>query len=231
VSDANHSQGTDILRDAPEVDSYLQSALMPTDQVMSAVLEANRSAGLPAIDVSPLQGKLLMILAKAVRARSVLEIGTLGAYSTNWLARALPPDGHLITLEADPRHAQVAQGNIERAGTTSLVEIRVGPATASLPELVSSEWAPFDLVFVDADKVNNGLYFDWAVKLSHPGSVIIVDNVVRQGKVADASSSDPAVTGCRQLFDALRTDARVDATAWQSVGAKGWDGMVIALVR
>lgn len=231
MTDAHYGEGTDVLHQALDVDSYLQTVLMPADAAMGAVLEANRAAGLPAIDVSPLQGKLLMLLAKAVRARSVLEVGTLGAYSTNWLARALPADGHIITLEADPRHAEVAWDNIRRAGAAGLVEIKVGPAADTLPGLASSEWAPFDLVFIDADKVSNAAYFDWAVKLSRPGSLIIVDNVVRQGKVTDSSSTDPAVIGCRQLLDALSTDDRVDATAWQSVGAKGWDGMVIAVVR
>jgi predicted O-methyltransferase YrrM len=231
VTDANQTQPTDVLHQASNVDTYLTSALMPPDAVMSTVLEANRAAGLPAIDVSPLQGKLLMVLARAVRARSVLEIGTLGGYSTIWLARGLPRDGHVITLEAEPRHAEVARANLERAGAGELVEIRVGAAAQSLPDLGSSEWAPFDLVFVDADKASNSVYFDWAVKLCHPGSLIIVDNVVRQGKVADASSTDPAVTGSRRLFQTLTTDERVDATAWQSVGAKGWDGMVIAVVR
>ncbi|HET9060436.1 MAG TPA: O-methyltransferase [Acidimicrobiales bacterium] len=231
MTDANHSGPTDVLQQASSVDTYLASALMPADEVMSAVLQANRAAELPPIDVSPLQGRLLMVLAKAIRARSVLEVGTLGGYSTIWLARGLPQDGHVVTLEAEPRHAEVARANVERAGAGDQVEIRVGAAAQSLPDLRSSEWAPFDLVFVDADKANNSVYFDWAVKLCHPGSLIIVDNVVRQGKVADASSTDPAVVGSRRLFEALSADDRVDATAWQSVGAKGWDGMVIAVVR
>jgi predicted O-methyltransferase YrrM len=210
------------------MDAYLVDRLVPPDGVLHDVLAANRRGGLPAIDVAPNQGKLLHILARLAQARRILEIGTLGGYSTIWLARALPSDGKLMTLEFNPAHAKVAQGNIERAGLARLVEIQVGAALDSLRKLEID--APFDLIFIDADKRNNPLYLDWAIKLSRPGTLIIIDNVVRDGAILDASSTDPDVNGIRNMFDALAQDNRVTATALQTVGSKGWDGLAIAIV-
>jgi len=210
------------------MDAYLVDRLVPPDGVLHDVLAANQRGGLPAIDVAPNQGKLLHILARLAQARRILEIGTLGGYSTIWLARALPSDGKLMTLEFNPAHAKVAQGNIERAGLARLVEIQVGAALDSLRKLEID--APFDLIFIDADKRNNPLYLDWAIKLSRPGTLIIIDNVVRDGAILDASSTDPDVNGIRNMFDALAQDNRVTATALQTVGSKGWDGLAIAIV-
>lgn len=210
------------------VDDYIGDRLVPHDAALDAALRASDQAGLPAISVSPSQGKLLHLLAVATGARRVLEIGTLGGYSTIWLARALPPGGRLITLEADPAHAAVARANLARAGLDGVVDVRVGPALDSLPGLAGE--APFDLVFVDADKANNAAYLDWSVRLSRPGTLIVIDNVVREGRVADPGSADPGVVGTRALFDALAADRRLTATAVQTVGSKGWDGFVLALV-
>jgi len=210
------------------MDAYLVDRLVPPDGVLHDVLAANQRGGLPAIDVAPNQGKLLHILARLAQARRILEIGTLGGYSTIWLARALPSDGKLMTLEFNPAHAKVAQGNIERAGLARLVEIQVGAALDSLRKLEID--APFDFIFIDADKRNNPLYLDWAIKLSRPGTLIIIDNVVRDGAILDASSTDPDVNGIRNMFDALAQDNRVTATALQTVGSKGWDGLAIAIV-
>ncbi|HEX4149238.1 MAG TPA: O-methyltransferase, partial [Pirellulales bacterium] len=195
-----------------------------------AALAAIAAAGLPPISVSPNQGKLLWMLARIQAARSILEIGTLGAYSTIWLARALPVDGRLITLESDPRHAAVAQANIARAGLANRVELRLGLALETLPEIAAEGSGPFDLVFIDADKPSTPDYFDWALKLSHLGSVIIVDNVVRGGAVIDAASEDPSVQGVRRFHELLAAEPRVSATAIQTVGSKGYDGFAIALV-
>jgi predicted O-methyltransferase YrrM len=212
-----------------DVDTYFVDRLVPPDPVLQDALAANQHGGLPAIDVSPTQGKLLHILARLVSARRILEIGTLGGYSTIWLARALPPDGKLVTLEFDPAHAKVAQANIERAGLSQLVTIHVGAALDSLPKLDSN--APFDLIFIDADKRNNPGYLDWALKLSRPGTLIIVDNVVRDGAILNANSTDPDVKGIRSFFDLLAQESRLTATALQTVGSKGWDGLAFALVN
>jgi len=211
-----------------EVDQYITDRLVPPDDTLDAALWASDDAGLPAINVAPNQGKLLHLLALVAGARRVLEIGTLGGYSTIWLARALPPGGRLTTLEADPAHAAVARGNLTRAGLDGRVEVRVGPALETLPLLAGE--GPFDLVFVDADKPNNPAYLDWAVRLSRPGALIVVDNVVRGGAITDRASGDPSVMGTRALFDALTADRRLTATAVQTVGSKGWDGFVLAVV-
>lgn len=213
-----------------EVDQYISSQLIPSDPVLDAVLEANQKAGLPSIDVAPNQGKLLHLLAQMKGARSILEIGTLGAYSTIWLARALPQDGHLITLESNPKHAEVAQSNLERAGLSDKVEIRLGNALDSLEQLGTEERDPFDLIFIDADKQNNPEYLKWALKLSQKGSLIIGDNVVRGGAVTDQSSTDPNIIGVRQFYELIAAEPRLNATAIQTVGSKGYDGLCVALV-
>ena len=213
------------------VDAYLAERLLADDPALDAALAANRAAGLPAIDVSPLQGKLLHLIARAMSARRILEIGTLGGYSTIWLARALPDDGRVVTLELDPHHAQVARANVDRAGIGERVEIRVGAAQDWLAALSAEGGAPFDLVFIDADKQNNAFYVRAAIDLARSGSVIIVDNVVRDGRVIDGDSDDAMIQGTRRLFDMLAAEARLDATAIQTVGAKGWDGLMMALVR
>jgi predicted O-methyltransferase YrrM len=214
-----------------DVDDYIVERLVPPDDALDAALEANKAAGLPAIDVSPAQGKLLNLFARMVGARRILEIGTLGGYSTIWFARALPPDGVVVTLEALPEHAEVARKNIERAGLGGKVEIRVGPALETLPRLANEGGGAFDLVFIDADKSSNPHYLEWAVKLARVGAVIVVDNVVRDGAVLDASSDSADIEGIRRFFDDLAGDARLSATAIQTVGAKGWDGFAIALVE
>ena len=190
-----------------------------------------RSRGAPAHEVSPLQGKLLYLLTKAVGARKVLEIGTLGGYSTIWLARALPPDGKIITLEHNPDHAEVAQMNLTRAGVSELVEVRVGLATDTLPRLVAEGRCPFDLIFIDADKASNPEYLDWSLRLSRPGTLLIGDNVVREGGVADPASADPSIQGVRRFIEMLSSEPRVSATAIQTVGSKGYDGFVLAIIR
>jgi predicted O-methyltransferase YrrM len=191
---------------------------------------ASTEAGLPAINVAPNQGKLLHLWARMVGARSILEVGTLGGYSTIWLARALPDGGRLISLEADARHAEVARANIARAGLQAVVEVRLGMALDTLPELAAEGREPFDFVFIDADKPNNAAYFDWALTLSRPGSIIVVDNVVRDGDVIDADSDSSTVQGVRRLLERIAAEPRVSATAIQTVGAKGYDGFAIALV-
>jgi len=212
------------------VDQYLGGLLVPPDSALDAALQANGAAGLPPIDVSPTQGKLLHLLARMQGARAILEIGTLGGYSTIWLARALPAGGRLITLEANAKHAAVAQANLARAGLADVVELRLGPAIDSLPQLAAAGSSPFDLVFIDADKVSMPDYFAWALKLSRPGSLIIADNVVRGGRVVDATDDDPNVGGVRRFLDLLAAEPRVTATAVQTVGSKGYDGFAIALV-
>ncbi len=214
-----------------EVDGYIVERLVPHDDALAAALEANKAAGLPAIDVSPAQGKLLHLLARMVGARRVLEIGTLGGYSTIWFARAVPPDGVVVTLEALPAHADVARKNIERAGFAAKVDIRVGPALETLPLLAGDGGGAFDMIFIDADKRSNPEYLRWALKLARVGSVIIVDNVVRDGAVLDANSGDDDIQGIRRFFDDLAAEARLSATAIQTVGSKGWDGFAIALVE
>ncbi|HEV7647119.1 MAG TPA: O-methyltransferase [Actinophytocola sp.] len=208
------------------VDGYYSGLLVGDDAVLDAALAASDAAGLPQIAVSPNQGKLLHLIARTRGARRILEIGTLGGYSTIWLARALPPDGGLVTLEYEAKHAEVARANLARAGLADRAEVRVGAALDTLPTLDG----PFDLVFIDADKPNNPAYFRWALRLTRPGSVIIVDNVVRGGRVADPDNSDPAVVGTRALADLLAAEPSVDATMIQTVGAKGYDGFAYALV-
>lgn len=212
------------------VDRYITDLLVVPDDALTAALESSAAAGLPSINVTPSQGKLLMLLAQIQKARRILEIGTLGGYSTIWLARALAADGHLITLEADPRHADVARANIARASLAANVELRLGQALEILPQLAAEGCHPFDLSFIDADKANTAEYFRWTLQLSRRGSVIIVDNVVRNGAVIDEKNSDPDVHGMRRLYAMLATEPRVAATAIQTVGSKGYDGFVIARV-
>lgn len=212
------------------VDAYIADRLLPSDPALDAALAANAAGGLPAIDVSPAQGKFLHLLARIAGARRILEIGTLGGYSTIWLARALAEGGALVSLEIDPRHAAVARGNVDRAGVGKRVEIRVAPARDTLAAMVAAGEGPFDLVFIDADKENNAHYVRHALALARPGTVIVVDNVVRKGRVADPDSSDPMVLGSRAVFDLLAAEPRLDATALQTVGLKGWDGLAIAVV-
>jgi predicted O-methyltransferase YrrM len=208
------------------VDDFITEMLVGPDPALDAALAANRAAGLPPIDVSPAQGKLLHLLARAIGARRILEIGTLGGYSTIWLGRALGPDGRVVTLEREPRHAAVAAENLARAGLAEQVDIVVGPALETLPNLDG----PFDLVFVDADKPSNAAYLAAAVRLSRPGALIVVDNVVRDGRVADPTDDDPAVVGSRRLTEALAAEPRLSATELQTVGSKGYDGFALALV-
>ena len=192
---------------------------------------ANAAAGLPSIDLSAPQGKLLHLLARMAGARNVLEIGTLGGYSTIWLARALPEGGRLVTLEANERHAAVARQNIVRAGLAGKVDVRTGAALDTLPKIEAEGLGPFDFVFIDADKANNTNYLSWALRLSRPGTVIIVDNVVRSGAIADPDSRDSAVIGSRKTFEMMAREPRLEATAIQTVGAKGWDGFALAIVK
>lgn len=212
------------------VDDYLTGLLVPPDPALDAALRAAADAGMPPISVAPNQGKLLHVLALAVGARAILEIGTLAGYSTIWLARALPPGGALISLEADPDHAAVARANIARAGLADRATVRIGPALETLPQLAAEGRGPFDLVFIDADKVNIADYFAWALRLARPGSLIITDNVVRGGAVLDADSDDAGVQGVRRFNAALAAEPRVAATAIQTVGSKGYDGLAIAIV-
>ena len=212
------------------VDNYLAGLFAPPDPVLDAALAATAEADMPPINVSPTQGKLLYLLARAHGVRSILEIGTLAGYSTIWLARALEPGDRLITLEIDPTHAAVARANIERARLTATVEVRLGPAITSLPRLAEENAGPFDLVFIDADKPSTPDYLAWALRLTKPGSLIVIDNVVRQGAVTDPASDDPNVLGVRRALAALADDPRVIATTLQTVGSKGYDGIAIALV-
>src|SRR5271163_2511318 len=212
------------------VDQYLTDLLVRPESALNAALADAAKAGLPAISVTPSQGKLLNLLARLQGARKILEIGTLGGYSTIWLARALPAGGRLVTLEADPKHAEVAQSNIARAGLSGTVEIRLGKAAESLGRLHEEDAGPFDLIFIDADKPNIPAYLEWALKLTRQGSLIICDNVVRDGAVADSESSDPAVRGVREFFDMLAAEPRLSATALQTLGSKGYDGFAMALV-
>jgi predicted O-methyltransferase YrrM len=217
-----------ILDTAIAVDGYFADALGAHDAVLEAALQASETAGLPAINVSPCQGRLLQILAQMQGARNILEIGTLGGYSAIWLARALPAGGTLVTLEASAAHAEVARANIDRAGLAGVVDVRVGAALDTLPRLAAERRAPFDMTFIDADKANNPGYFAWAVKLSRPGAIVVVDNVVRDGKVLDAASRSADVRGVRQLVDDIAAAANVTSTAIQTVGAKGYDGFLLA---
>jgi predicted O-methyltransferase YrrM len=213
-----------------EVDDYFAELFVPPDPVLDAALAASDAAGLPAINVAPNQGKLLMLFARMKGARRILEIGTLGGYSTIWLARALPPDGRLVTLEADAHYAEVARANIARAGLSDIVELRLGPALDTLAALVKEKAQPFDLIFIDADKPNNPRYFAFALELSRPGTLIVADNVVREGAVARKGSRDPGVEGIRRFNELMAAEPRVSATAIQTVGSKGYDGFAIALV-
>ena len=213
-----------------QVDRYFGDLLAPTDKKLDAALAANRKAGLPAIDVSRLQGKFLHLLVRISGARRILEIGTLGAYSTIWMARALPDGGRIVTLEAEPKHAEVARANLKNAGVLDRVEMRVGQALESLPILESSGAGPFDLIFIDADKPSNPEYLAWALKLSRPGTVIVTDNVVRDGKVVDAESEDKDVQGTRRFAEMLAAEPRLSATVLQTVGTKGYDGFALAVV-
>jgi predicted O-methyltransferase YrrM len=213
-----------------EVDRYIVDHLVAPDPDLDAALEASAVAGLPAINVAPNQGKLLMLLAQAIGARRILEIGTLGGYSTIWLARSLAPGGRLITLEADPKHASVAQANIDRAKLGDIVELRLGPALHTLPVLAAEQQAPFDLIFIDADKGSTPAYVNWAVKLSRLGSMIIVDNVVREGNLVDAENNGRGIKGVRRFYELAAAEPKLSATAIQTVGSKGYDGFAIALV-
>ena len=214
-----------------EVDEYFSAALLESDPVLDAALSESEKAGLPAISVTPTQGRLLQMLAQIIGAKSILEIGTLGGYSTIWLARALPPGGRLVTLEVDRKHAEVARANVLRAGLQGLVDVRLGNALETLPLLSEEGGGAFDLIFIDADKPNIPAYFEWAVKLSRRGTLIIVDNVVRDGAVIDADSTDQSVQGVRRFVEMLAGDARVSGTAIQTVGAKGYDGFAILVVN
>jgi predicted O-methyltransferase YrrM len=214
-----------------DVDDYFTSHLSPDDEALRAALRDSETAGLPPIAVTAAQGKLLHLLAQTQGARHVLEIGTLGGYSTIWLGRALPEDGRLVSLEYHAKHADVAVRNIARAGLERIVEVRVGPALESLPKLADENPAPFDLVFIDADKVNNRHYVEWALKLTRAGSLIILDNVVRGGRVADARSTEPDVLGTRAALELIASHPRLSGTAIQTVGLKGYDGFALARVQ
>ncbi|MEV6482635.1 O-methyltransferase [Streptomyces sp. NPDC051576] len=213
-----------------DVDDYFTGHLAPDDEVLAAALRDSEAAGLPGISVSGAAGKLLHLLALIQGASRILEIGTLGGYSTIWMARALPADGRLVTLEYNAKHAEVATRNIARAGLDKIVEVRVGTALETLAELVDEDQAPFDLVFIDADKANNPNYVEWALKLTRPGSLIIIDNVVRGGRVADPDNTSPDVRGTRTALELIGSHARLSGTAIQTVGRKGYDGFALARV-
>ena len=216
-----------------KVDRYFGDLLVPIDDALDAALKANEKGGLPQIDVTPLQGKFLEFLVRAIGARRVLEIGTLGAYSTIWMARALPADGRLVTLELEPHHANVARQNLEKAGMADRVEILVGPATDSLRILENTgagRGVTFDLIFIDADKQGYPEYLTWALKLSRPGTVIVADNVVRDGEVIDEKSEDPRIQGVRRFVEMVAAEPRLSATVLQTVGEKGYDGFALAVV-
>lgn len=216
------------------VDAYYDSLLVRGEAVLDAALDAAQAAaaaaGLPAIAVSPAFGKCLSLLAGAVGATRVLEVGTLGGYSTLWLARGMPPGGRIVTLEIDPHHAAVARASFARAGYDRAIDVRLGPALETLPALAAEGGKPFDLVFIDADKEHNADYFEWALRMSRPGTVIIVDNAVRGGTVANAATTDPSALGVRRVADLIAAEPRVRATVLQTVGAKGYDGFILALV-
>jgi predicted O-methyltransferase YrrM len=217
------------------VDRYITDLLVPEDAALEAALRDSAAAGLPPIAVTPNQGKLLGLLARVQGARAILELGTLGGYSTIWLARALPAGGRLVTLEAQAEYAEIARANIAHAGLAETVELRVGPALQTLPQLVNEGAGPFDLIFIDADKKNNPGYFDWSLKLSRPGTLIITDNVIRDGAILDPDADDPTlgnegIRGIRRFFEKLAAERRVSATAIQTVGSKGYDGFALILV-
>jgi predicted O-methyltransferase YrrM len=213
------------------VDRYLVASLIPSDPIFSEAMQANAAAKLPAIDVAPNQGKLLYLLAKIQGAKRILEIGTLGGYSTIWLARALPEDGQLVTLELEAKHAEVATANIRRAGLSSKVEVRLGPAAESLLQLREEGVEPFDFIFIDADKEGYPVYLDLSLRLSRPGTVILGDNVIQDGAVIDPANTDPRVQGVRRFIEMIAADPRLDATALQTVGSKGHDGFALAIVK
>ena len=212
------------------VDRYITDLLVPADPALDAALAASAAGGLPAINVAPNQGKFLALLAQLQKARSILEIGTLGGYSTIGLARALPAEGRLVTLEADPAHAKVARANIENAGLAGVVDLRLGPALETLPQIAAEGLGPFDFIFIDADKPAYPEYFEWAMKLSKRGSLIIADNIVRKGAVIEPNHEDPRVHGVRRFNELVAAEPRVSATAIQTVGSKGYDGFVMAMV-
>jgi predicted O-methyltransferase YrrM len=212
------------------VDEYVTGLLAPPDEALESALRAGEAAGLPQIQVSPPQGKLLYLLAKAIGAGSILEFGTLAGYSTIWLARALPADGRLITLEADPHYAEVAAASIATAGLGEIVEVRVGAALDQLPQLEAEGAGPFDLTFIDADKVHTPDYFAWALEQSRPGSLIVADNVIRDGRLVDSGDADPAIAAQRRFHEQLAAEPRVEATTIQTVGGKGYDGFSLARV-
>ncbi len=212
------------------VDRYFGELLAPEDSHLKAILESNQAASLPSIDVPALLGKFLDLMVRISGARRVLEVGTLGGYSTLWLARALPPGGHLITLELDPHHAEVARTNLDEAGVLDRVEIRIGSANDSLRQLHESDAQPFGLIFLDADKQGLPGYLEWSLKLSHPGTIIIADNVVRDGKVIDPGNPAPDIQGVRRLIELMAAEPRLSATAIPTVGARGYDGFAIAVV-
>jgi predicted O-methyltransferase YrrM len=213
-----------------EVDRYFCDQLAPADEKLDAALAANRQAGLPSIDVSRLQGKFLDLLVRISGARRILEIGTLGGYSTICMARALPDGGRIVSLEINPRHAEVARANLLNAGVLDRVDLRVGRALDTLPILASSSAGPFDLIFIDADKPSNADYLAWALKLSRPGTLIVTDNVVRDGKVVQAKSADADVQGTRRFTERMAAEPRLSATVLQTVGVKGYDGFALAVV-
>jgi predicted O-methyltransferase YrrM len=212
------------------VDTYIAGLFIGTDFALEAALDSSKAAGLPTINVSPAQGKLLHLLARIQGASKILELGTLGGYSTIWLARSLPPDGRLISLEIDPKRAEIARANIARAELANAVEIRVGAAADSLQKLVAEGRGPFDLIFIDADKPGYAEYLKWSLKLSRPGTLILADNVVRKGAVADPASTDENVQGIREFNEALAAEKRVTTTVIQTVGCKGYDGLALILV-
>lgn len=213
-----------------DVDEYIGAHLLGQDEVLDAVLAANAAGGLAAIDVSAAQGKLLHLLARTAGAGRILEVGTLGGYSTIWLARALPEDGRLVTLELEPHHAEVARSNIAAAGFADRVDVRVGPAIETLDAMIAAGEAPFDFVFIDADKPSNVAYLRAAIALGRPGTTIVVDNVVRGGGLLDADSADLSIQGTRALFEAIAAEPRLSATAVQTVGEKKWDGFLLAML-
>ncbi len=213
------------------VDAYYSDLYVASDPVLETVLEASHAAGLPAHYVAPNQGKLLMLLAQIHKAKRILEIGTLGGYSTIWLARALPSNGQLITLEADPKHASVARQNIAQSRLAHLIELRVGQAGDSLQQIIAEDQPPFDFIFIDADKPSNPQYLEWSLRLSCSGTIIIADNVVREGAVIETDNADPRVRGIRQFNEMAAADPRVDATALQTVGSKGYDGFALLWVK
>jgi predicted O-methyltransferase YrrM len=212
------------------VDRYFSDKFLQKDPILDAAVESAEKAGLPPIAVSPNQGKFLHMLAQLVDARAILELGTLGGYSTIWLARGMRDRGRLITVELDPKHAEVAKSNISRAGLKDVVDVRIGSALDVLPQLAAEKRGPFDLIFIDADKQNIPEYFEWSMKLSHPGTVIIVDNVVRDGEVIDPNSPDDRIAGVRKFVDLLAAESRASATTIQTVGVKGYDGFAMVLV-